>query len=231
MVKIQSRKYDVTPGCITIIPANTPHEYAADEASPWTIYWVHFKGANSFDLVNMMLEKLTAHVCAIPFQEERIRLFDDLYASVERGYSRNNISYASMGLQYFLASCCYFENYLARQEHQSDVADMAINFMQEHLHRSLTLQEIAAAANLSPSHFAALFKKKTGHSVIDYFNHLKIQKACQYLQFTTLRINEIADKLGMQDPYYFSRMFTRCTGTSPIKYRHVYSVPNTPPAT
>jgi AraC-like DNA-binding protein len=230
MLKVQNRKYEIVHGSIAIIPANAPHEYGADEASPWTIYWVHFKGANSFDFVQMMIEKLGSHVHTIPFQENRIRLFEDLYASMERGYSRNNISYASIGLQYFLASCCFFENYLVQHEQKKDSTDNAIDFMQQHLDGILNLQDIANAVNMSASHLAAIFKKKTGYSVMEYFNHLKIQKACQYLQFTTLRINEIADKLGMEDPYYFSRMFARYTGSSPMKYRNSYALDLAKPA-
>ena len=74
-------------------------------------------------------------------------------------------------------------------------------------------------ANLSPSHIATTFKKKTGFSLIEYFNQLKTQKACQYLLFTDLRVNEIANKLGIEDPYYFSRMFTKILGVSPVRYR------------
>jgi AraC-like DNA-binding protein len=69
------------------------------------------------------------------------------------------------------------------------------------------------------SHYSSLFKKKTGFSPIDYFNHLKIQKACQYLQFTQLRIREIALKVGISDPLYFSRLFTQTMGYSPKEYR------------
>ena len=60
---------------------------------------------------------------------------------------------------------------------------------------------------------------KTGFSPIEYFNHLKVQKACQYLLFTDLRVKEIADKLGIEDPYYFSRMFSKLMGMSPGTYR------------
>ncbi len=224
MLKVHSKRYEVTAGTLLLIPANVPHEYAADETSPWTIYWVHFKGANSFDFTNMMLDKLGGHASAIPFSESRIQLFDDLYSSIERGYSRNNISYASIGLQYFLSSCCFYENYQPKPKEQLDSIDTCINFMQLHLDKMLSLQEIAAAANLSASHFAATFKKKTGYSVIEYFNQLKIQKACQFLQFTNHRINEIADMLGIADPYYFSRMFTKVTGTSPLKYRTLHQM-------
>ena len=64
-----------------------------------------------------------------------------------------------------------------------------------------------------------MFKKSTGFSVIEYFNHLKMQKACQFLQFTDLRVNEIANRLGMEDPYYFSRLFSKVIGMSPKQYR------------
>jgi AraC-like DNA-binding protein len=225
VVKIQSQDHEVSPGSLVIIPANLPHEYGADESTPWTIYWVHFKGANSFDFVNMMLDKLGGYMSFIPFHENRIQLFDDLYTSLERGYSRNNIGYASLGLQYFLSSCCFFENYLPKpKEQQHDSVDACITFMQQHIDEMLTLQEIASAANLSESHCAAIFKKKTGYSMIEYFNQLKIQKACQYLQFTDLRVNEIADKLGIEDPFYFSRMFNKISGISPLKYRAKYNV-------
>jgi AraC-like DNA-binding protein len=64
-----------------------------------------------------------------------------------------------------------------------------------------------------------LFKQKTGFAPMEYFNQLKVQKACQYLLFTDLRIKEIAEQLGMEDPYYFSRMFKGVMGLSPKEYR------------
>ncbi|HWS01200.1 MAG TPA: AraC family transcriptional regulator, partial [Prolixibacteraceae bacterium] len=102
---------------------------------------------------------------------------------------------------------------------KEDIITLVISFLQKSIDKSLTLNEIAASVNLSASHFASIFKKSTGFSVIDYFNHMKTQKACQYLQFTDLRIAEIAGKLGVEDPYYFSRMFTKIIGMSPNQYR------------
>ena len=168
----------------------------------------------------MMLKKMGGHAAPISFQENRLHLFEEIYASVERGYSTDNLCYASLSLQYFLGSCCFDNNYNYQATHEKkDSITLCVNYLQKHVDKILTLREIAEAVNLSVSHFAAIFKKSTGFSIIEYFNHLKIQKACQYLQFTDLRVNEIADRLGIEDPYYFSRMFTKIIGVSPNKYR------------
>ena len=218
--KIRGNSYTVAPGDVILLPAHTPHEYGADDDTPWTIYWIHFKGSGSLDFIDMMLKKMGQHVASVSFQENRLHLFEEIYTSVERGYSADNICYASLGLQYFLASCCFDSNYnfLAKHDKKDNIT-LCVNYLQKHIDKPLALREIAESVNLSVSHFAAIFKKSTGFSVIEYFNHLKIQKACQYLQFTDLRINEIADQLGIEDPYYFSRMFTKIIGVSPNKYR------------
>ena len=91
--------------------------------------------------------------------------------------------------------------------------------MAKNFDKVLSLEGIASQVNLSASHFSCLFKKKTGFSPIEYFNHLKVQKACQYLLFTKLRIKEISQELAIEDPYYFSRMFTKVMGMSPNEYR------------
>jgi AraC-like DNA-binding protein/uncharacterized RmlC-like cupin family protein len=218
--RIGDKKYTVSSGDFILLPANTPHEYAADEQTPWTIYWMHFKGTSSLDFINMMLKRMGDYVAPVSFQENRLHLFEEIYTSVERGYSTDNICYASLSLQYFLGSCCFDNNYNYQATHEKkDSITLCVNYLQKHLYKTLSLKEISEAVNLSVSHFAAIFKKNTGFSIIEYFNHLKTQKACQYLQFTDLRINEIADRLGIEDPYYFSRMFTKIVGVSPNKYR------------
>jgi len=101
----------------------------------------------------------------------------------------------------------------------ADMVDTVIKMIKENIQRNITLKQMADFSNLSVTHFSSLFRRKTGHSPIEYFNHLKIQKACQYLVFTSMTVKELAYHVGIDDQYYFSRMFTRLMGTSPSAYR------------
>jgi AraC-like DNA-binding protein len=152
--------------------------------------------------------------------EKSIDLFNEIYRQLERGYSNDNLIYANMCLSHFLTTFIYNHKFEPVEEGQvKDNIDLVIDYMQNNMNKPLRLEQIANFVNLSSSHFSFLFKKKTGYAPMEYFNQLKIQKACQYLLFTNLQIKEIAFKLGVEDPYYFSRLFTNVMGVSPNNYR------------
>ena len=220
-LEVPSGHYDVNPNEFLIIPADTPHKYGADEKIPWTIYWMHFKGIQSPYFASLLSKQYKDFVNYSPFLDERIKIFDSIYKTLESGYSLDNLTYSNISFSYFLASLSFTDKFAsARHVIEKDAVDFSIEFMQNHLDVQLTLESLASSINLSVSHYSSIFRKKTGYSPVVYFNHLKIQHACQYLQFTTLRINEIASKLGIDDPYYFSRMFTKIMGISPLEYRN-----------
>lgn len=220
-LQVPSGRYAVNPNEFLIIPADMPHKYGADEDNPWTIHWVHFKGIQSPSFVSLLSRQFKEFVVYSPFLEERLRIFDSIYQALESGYSLDNLTYSSISFSYFLASFSFTDKFAsAHHTIEKDAVDISIEYMQNNLDKSLTLEEIASSINLSVSHYSSVFRKKTGYSPVVYFNHLKIQHACQYLHFTTLRINEIASKLGIEDPYYFSRMFTKIMGVSPLEYRN-----------
>lgn len=167
-----------------------------------------------------MFEKPSAHVCEVDFHANKTRLFEDIYSNLENGYGTENLCYDSLCLTHYLSSFLFNDRFaMVDMRNRQDKVNESILFMRNNLDKMLTLDTLAHSVNLSASHYSLIFRKKTGFSPIEYFNHLKAQKACQYLLFTDLRVKEIADKLGIEDPYYFSRMFTKIMGTSPGEYR------------
>lgn len=91
--------------------------------------------------------------------------------------------------------------------------------MQKNINKKLSLEEIAESVRYSPSHFGQPFLKKTGHTPLNYFTHMKIQKACQLLDFSDMKIKEIADKLSFYDQYHFTKVFIKILGESPSSYK------------
>jgi len=219
-IEINKKRIDLSPSQFITIPANTPHRYGADEKNPWSIYWAHFKGENAAFIADLIVKNSDNYKPQLTFSDDRIGLFDDIYYNLENGYSDDTLRYVNMTFYHFLSSMIYEDKFNRKKKAtDADMVDLVIKMMQDNIQKSITLKQMASFSNLSVTHFSALFRKKTGHSPIEYFNHLKIQKACQYLTFTAMTIKELAFRVGVDDQYYFSRMFTRLMGISPSTYR------------
>ncbi|HEY0376972.1 MAG TPA: helix-turn-helix domain-containing protein [Pyrinomonadaceae bacterium] len=95
----------------------------------------------------------------------------------------------------------------------------AIELMHAHLHRELPLEEIAAAAFLSPFHFARLFKKLTGASPHAYLATLRVTRAQALLAETDLSVSEVGARVGYGSPSHFTKAFRQATGLTPRAYR------------
>ena len=143
-----------------------------------------------------------------------------IYNCLEKGYSEENLSYANLSLYYLIANFLYPQkNIELTQNPSEDISDKVIEYMKNNISSRLTVPEIAAEFAYSASHFQTLFRTKTGISPIDYFIHLKIQRACQLLALSDLRIKEVAAAVGYADAFYFSRLFHKIMGSSPVDYK------------
>ncbi|MGY3779494.1 helix-turn-helix domain-containing protein [Isobaculum melis] len=99
----------------------------------------------------------------------------------------------------------------------------AKDYIEQHLHRTITLNEMAQKVFLSPYYFSKLFKAETGITFIAYVNQQKMRQASQLLCESHLSINQIAKGLGFTQMSYFSRMFKKEYGVTPKDYRRSYS--------
>lgn len=219
-VSIDNKSHLIVPGDFFVIPSGKAHAYETDLKNPWTIYWCHFKGEQTNEIITQIRLKYGILKASVPFTDARIELFNKLYQNLEKGYSFENISYVNLIFPQFLSSFLFSDKFnLKIGEDDEDLIEKSIRYMQANMDKSITLNVLSKHINTSSSHYSAIFKKKTGFPPIEYLNHLKIQKACQYLQFTDSRIKEIAIKVGIDDQYYFSRLFNKTMGFSPSDYR------------
>lgn len=218
--KIERGSYLISPNQFLIIPENIPHTYGANENDPWTIYWVHFSGLSAKTITYHLFKKFLSGDNFVVYDDYRIHLFDLMYSQLEHGYGLQTSGYAGILLWHFLGSFLYPGEFSNNNKLQhADPISTSIQYMRDHLHERISLADLAGSCCLSVSHFSSLFKQKTGYAPIEYLLHLKIQKACQLLQFTDMRIKEISNSIGIDDPFYFSRLFTKVMNISPRAFR------------
>ena len=203
-----------------IIPGGTPHAYAANLDDPWSIYWIHFTGTKAKHLAQPVLQPVPVQRTKISRISERLNLFNEIFYNLERGFSIEILEYANLCLSKLLATFTHLSQYRSFNEQLTkDPVNKSINYMLENINRKFKLEELAHAAGLSTSHFSRLFLSRTGHSPIDYFIQLKIQRSCKLLDKLSLTIADVARESGFDDQFYFSRQFRKVMNMSPSQYR------------
>lgn len=93
-----------------------------------------------------------------------------------------------------------------------------LQYMEIHICKPLTIQDICNASSLSRSALQDLFYKEKGCGAISYFNRLKIEHAKNIIRDGSMNITEIAHYFSYSSLQYFSKQFKKATGMSPITY-------------
>ena len=95
----------------------------------------------------------------------------------------------------------------------------ATDFIGENLASSLSLEEISAAASVSPRHLSRLFKEVTGLAPHQYVIRERVEKAKRLLAGTELPVGDVALAAGFAHQGHLARHFVRLVGPSPARFR------------
>ena len=96
----------------------------------------------------------------------------------------------------------------------------ALKFIQDNYSNEISLVDLAKHVNISKNHLSYLFKKETGETFSDYLNKIRIEKAQELLVSGQYKIHEIAEMVGFHNTGYFSKVFKKSTGSSPLDFKN-----------
>jgi AraC family transcriptional regulator of arabinose operon len=218
-IHVQDEIHNITSDTCFIIPACMPHSYWASENTPWSIYWIHFAGRKSSYFQNHFHKVIPISRTSNARIDDRINQFNEILSALEMGFSKENIEYANLYLNALLTSFFYLDTFRNVKGLQgSDPVDHSILYMMQNVNKCVRIQDLSSHVKMSESHLSKLFRQRMGTSPIDYFINLKMQEAIRLLSNKSMRIKEVAFQLGYNDPYYFTRIFTRQIGSSPTTF-------------
>ncbi|MFI8632754.1 helix-turn-helix domain-containing protein [Microbacterium sp. NPDC077663] len=214
-VETQGQQMRVGTATAIVLPGGVPHSYGADAGDPWTIWWCHVRGTDVPDLLEVAgvtPEKVTLSLRGV---ERVTALLDEMSTSLARDTTPARLIAVS-GMAWRLFTQLAVDRLLP--EHGTPL-ERALRYLEERVEGNVHVGELAAMVGVSPSHLAALFRDATGGGVIAHHLALKMARARHLLDTTDLPVAEVGRRVGIDDPFYFSRRFRLTHGVSPTAYR------------
>lgn len=107
-----------------------------------------------------------------------------------------------------------------KKEHKNHIVSSVKKYISNNIQEHLTLNEVAAVFGISPNYLSQLFKKFSEMGFNEYVTSLKIAEAKKLLADSSYKVYEIADMLGFESAFYFSKVFKKVEGISPTEYQN-----------
>jgi AraC-like DNA-binding protein len=215
---INNKKLILKANHFAVLPRKTWFRLGVEASNQWSLYFVKFNGAIGEAMYTYLLRDKNNKNLTTPPLVGRIAQFQDIMHHLDLMDNMENLLYANFRFYSFLGTFrLTVFNYMKKGV--DNIIERCILIMKQHLHKNLTLDELAKEACVSASYLSALFRQKTHYSPIQLFTSLKIQRASQLLKATKTPIKQIAEEMGYTDQYSFSRSFKQIMGTSPKKFR------------
>jgi len=112
---------------------------------------------------------------------------------------------------------------IARIKGQNDasitIISDVVEYISQHYNEELTLDKLAVYVHVSNSYLSRLFKKKQEITISNYIQNIRLEQAKKLMNSTNLKTYEIAEKVGINDPVYFSKLFKKVEGLTPKEFR------------
>lgn len=251
--RIEESNHVCPPNSFIIIPPGNREECWNIGAETGQRFWCHFDWihAGSWNRTPMMtyhparprqqefrkapgfIPKRILHG-KIPNPRLTFELFERLFDKLHFGDAHAQLSARSLLLELLIHLLDRRAREARREHHPPHLASMVRTQLRNAVESGKpipSIRQMMEKSRYSYAHLCRLFRAEYGIPPLKYVHGLRIDKAKLLLNDTLLSISEIADRVGFDDPVYFSELFRKTVGTPPSAYRKTTrrSAPRTQP--
>ena len=215
-VHFQSKKLscEIPAGSIAFFVPDDPGIFYSDKTHVTTHYYCRFNGSSSFQLIDRIIKLWGSQI----FKTEKISDILLILKKMNHEY-RNELAGEMRTQEGYLFQILFLLLDKIDTTEKDDRHMKMIQYLQYNLDKNLNIDEMSKAFHLSVRHLNRLFKINAGVSICQYHEQIKINLSKTLLENTSFPVNEIALRVGFQDALYFSRVFKKSAGISPLAWR------------
>lgn len=217
-LEVAGRTFELQAGDAFLVPAETVAYYEADGEEPWHYAWINFLGITSRQYLLELMEAAdeTYVLRGLPVQK--------YYATIQEvlpldASSISDYLLANSLTLYILSQLFYDTGFDHSSVHKGSVAEEVKLYLDVNYYEPLQIQQVAWQFGVHPNYLTRIFRAAYGVGPKEYLTQLKLKKAETLLATTSYPVTVVADSLGFEDGFAFSRLFKRKTGFSPTAFR------------
>ena len=222
---MQSECGEVNKFQFIVWPPEKNHHYEKNDCSTFCYYWAHFTGSFAETLLKENgIEPLKVYT----INEELMKTIRREWGFLFREYILRRQNYDIMVASLLTSIIVRLGRHIKKNETAVSDGDLrkrlenTVAYIHNHYTEQIPINVLAENEHISESRFRELFKKAFGISPGEYIINLRIERASELLITTDSSVSYISAVCGYTDEFYFSRIFKKKTGYSPLMYRREY---------
>lgn len=159
----------------------------------------------------------TTMVLLFKYSEEELDTAIDEYEQLASNFG--NVQEMLGNLKGLSVKHCNILNNDKTEKIDNAIIKQVLEYVNTNFYKAITVQSLAEKFFISPNYISSLFKREVGENFKDYLAKIRVDYACKLLGNQDYSIQQVAEKSGYSDYFYFSRIFKNMTGTTPSRFR------------